>query len=67
MNNIIQVNKDDMDVIVQPSVAWRDLNDELVKLGTGLFFPVDPGSFKQLRRPRFLPKFKALTFALVDS
>lgn len=43
MNNIIQVNKDDMDVIVQPSVGWRDLNDELVKLGTGLFFPVDPG------------------------
>ncbi|KAK1252648.1 hypothetical protein MKX08_003835 [Trichoderma sp. CBMAI-0020] len=43
MNNIIQVNKDDMDVIVQPSVGWRDLNDELAKQGTGLFFPVDPG------------------------
>ncbi|KAK6445895.1 D-lactate dehydrogenase (cytochrome) [Trichoderma asperellum] len=43
MNNIIQINKDDMDVIVQPSVGWRDLNDELAKLGTGLFFPVDPG------------------------
>ncbi|KAK4068644.1 CAZyme family AA7 [Trichoderma aggressivum f. europaeum] len=43
MNNIIQVNKDDMDVVVQPSVGWRDLNDELAKQGTGLFFPVDPG------------------------
>ncbi|KAL6885969.1 hypothetical protein GGI43DRAFT_278430 [Trichoderma evansii] len=43
MNNIIQINKDDMDVIVQPSVGWRDLNDELAKLKTGLFFPVDPG------------------------
>ncbi|KAL6698399.1 hypothetical protein J3F84DRAFT_271912 [Trichoderma pleuroticola] len=43
MNNIIQVNKDDMDVVVQPSVGWRDLNEELAKQGTGLFFPVDPG------------------------
>ncbi|KAJ4865060.1 FAD binding domain-containing protein [Trichoderma breve] len=43
MNNIIQVNKDDMDVVVQPSVGWRDLNTELEKQGTGLFFPVDPG------------------------
>ncbi|KAL7963179.1 hypothetical protein V8C34DRAFT_267388 [Trichoderma compactum] len=43
MNNIIQVNKDDMDVVVQPSVGWRDLNNELEKQGTGLFFPVDPG------------------------
>lgn len=43
MNNIIQVNKDDMDVVVQPSVGWRDLNIELEKQGTGLFFPVDPG------------------------
>ncbi|GFP53181.1 D-lactate dehydrogenase [cytochrome], mitochondrial [Trichoderma asperellum] len=46
MNNIIQINKDDMDVIVQPSVGWRDLNDELAKLGTGLFFPVDPATLK---------------------
>ncbi|OTA05341.1 hypothetical protein A9Z42_0060100 [Trichoderma parareesei] len=43
MNNIIQVNKADMDVVVQPSVGWQDLNAELAKLGTGLFFPVDPG------------------------
>ncbi|KAM0246702.1 hypothetical protein ACHAQJ_010117 [Trichoderma viride] len=43
MSNIIQVNKDDMDVVVQPSVGWQDLNIELAKLGTGLFFPVDPG------------------------
>lgn len=43
MNNIIQVNKADMDVVVQPSVGWQDLNAELAKAGTGLFFPVDPG------------------------
>ncbi|KAL7918864.1 hypothetical protein ACQKWADRAFT_303039 [Trichoderma austrokoningii] len=43
MNSIVQINKDDMDVIVQPGVGWRDLNDELAKQGTGLFFPVDPG------------------------
>ncbi|KAL7947695.1 hypothetical protein V8C42DRAFT_315295 [Trichoderma barbatum] len=43
MNNIIQVNKADMDVVVQPSVGWQDLNTELAKQGTGLFFPVDPG------------------------
>ncbi|UKZ47504.1 hypothetical protein TrVGV298_001723 [Trichoderma virens] len=43
MNNILQVNKADMDVVVQPSVGWQDLNTELAKQGTGLFFPVDPG------------------------
>ncbi|KAL6880968.1 hypothetical protein J3F83DRAFT_720461 [Trichoderma novae-zelandiae] len=43
MNSIIQLNKADMDVVVQPSVGWQDLNAELAKMGTGLFFPVDPG------------------------
>lgn len=30
-----------MDVVVQPSVPWMKLNDEIKE--SGLFFPVDPG------------------------
>jgi D-lactate dehydrogenase (cytochrome) len=30
-----------MDVVVQPSVPWMSLNDEIKD--SGLFFPVDPG------------------------
>jgi D-lactate dehydrogenase (cytochrome) len=30
-----------MDVVVQPSVPWMSLNDQIK--GSGLFFPVDPG------------------------
>lgn len=30
-----------MDVVVQPSVSWMNLNDEIKD--SGLFFPVDPG------------------------
>ena len=30
-----------MDVVVQPSVPWMDLNDKIKE--SGLFFPVDPG------------------------
>lgn len=30
-----------MDVVVQPSVPWMRLNDEIKD--SGLFFPVDPG------------------------
>lgn len=44
MDKIIQFNKDDMDVVVQPSIGWQDLNAELAKRGSGLFFPVDPGA-----------------------
>ncbi|OAA75456.1 D-lactate dehydrogenase [Akanthomyces lecanii RCEF 1005] len=43
MNRILQLNKDDMDVVVQPSVGWQDLNQTLADMGAGLFFPVDPG------------------------
>ncbi|KOS18206.1 D-lactate dehydrogenase [Escovopsis weberi] len=43
MNKIVQINKADMDVVVQPSIGWQDLNAELSKAGTGLFFPIDPG------------------------
>lgn len=43
MDQIIQFNKDDMDVVVQPSIGWQDLNDQLSRMGSGLFFPIDPG------------------------
>lgn len=43
MDRILQLNKDDMDVVVQPSVGWQDLNQVLANRGAGLFFPVDPG------------------------
>ena len=41
MNRIISVHEDDMDVVVQPSIQWMDLNEKIKK--TGLFFPMDPG------------------------
>ncbi|KAJ9155353.1 D-lactate dehydrogenase [Pleurostoma richardsiae] len=43
MDRIVQFNKDDMDIVVQPSIGWQDLNEQLAKMGAGLFFPVDPG------------------------
>ncbi|KEZ41360.1 hypothetical protein SAPIO_CDS7474 [Scedosporium apiospermum] len=43
MDKIIQFNKDDMDIVVQPSIGWQDLNEQLAKQGSGLFFPIDPG------------------------
>lgn len=41
MDQIVQFNEADMDVVVQPSVSWMALNEELHS--SGLFFPVDPG------------------------
>jgi FAD/FMN-containing dehydrogenase len=43
MDKIIQFNKEDMDVVVQPSIGWQDLNEQLAKMESGLFFPIDPG------------------------
>lgn len=43
MDQIVQFNKEDMDIVVQPSIGWQDLNDHLARMGSGLFFPVDPG------------------------
>ncbi|KAI0011380.1 FAD-linked oxidase-like protein [Xylariaceae sp. FL0662B] len=43
MDQIIQFNKADMDIVVQPSIGWQDLNEQLNRMGSGLFFPVDPG------------------------
>ncbi|KAJ5180776.1 hypothetical protein N7492_003986 [Penicillium capsulatum] len=41
MDRILQLNKHDLDVVVQPALGWEDLNEELTK--DGLFFPPDPG------------------------
>ncbi|KAK0390919.1 hypothetical protein NLU13_0422 [Sarocladium strictum] len=43
MDRIIKLNKEDMDVVVQPSIGWQDLNQKLADMETGLFFPIDPG------------------------
>lgn len=41
MDQILALHEDDMDVVVQPSVPWMSLNDQIKQ--SGLFFPVDPG------------------------
>lgn len=43
MDQIVKFNEEDMDIVVQPSVSWMDLNAELARRQSGLFFPVDPG------------------------
>jgi D-lactate dehydrogenase (cytochrome) len=41
MDQVLALHADDMDVVVQPSVPWMSLNDQIKD--SGLFFPVDPG------------------------
>ncbi|KAL4801267.1 hypothetical protein BDV18DRAFT_165132 [Aspergillus unguis] len=41
MNKIVQFHPEDMDIVVQPSVSWVEMNGEIKD--SGLFFPVDPG------------------------
>jgi D-lactate dehydrogenase (cytochrome) len=41
MDKVISLHADDMDVVVQPSVPWMSLNEDIKHCG--LFFPVDPG------------------------
>lgn len=43
MDQIVRFNKDDMDIVVQPSIGWQDLNEKLASMDSGLFFPIDPG------------------------
>ena len=43
MDQIVQLHAEDMDIVVQPSVSWMELNEELARRQSGLFFPVDPG------------------------
>lgn len=56
MDQIVQFNQEDMDIVVQPSIGWQDLNEQLSKMGSGLFFPVDPGK-PFLRLPIWLSRF----------
>ena len=56
MDKVIQLNKDDMDVVVQPGVCWTDMNRELAEMGTGLFFPIDPGECLTFRIRRRLKR-----------
>ncbi|KAI0023883.1 D-lactate dehydrogenase mitochondrial precursor [Xylariomycetidae sp. FL0641] len=46
MDKIINIHKDDLDVVVQPAVGWELLNEELSK--QNLFFPPDPGPGAQI-------------------
>lgn len=41
MDRIVALHADDMDVVVQPSIQWMELNRRIKD--SGLFFPVDPG------------------------
>lgn len=41
MDRILELHDNDLDVVVQPSIQWMQLNTQLEN--TGLFFPVDPG------------------------
>ncbi|KAK2031248.1 glycolate oxidase [Colletotrichum zoysiae] len=43
MDQILSFNKEDMDIVVQPSIGWQDLNEKLANMESGLFFPIDPG------------------------
>jgi len=42
MKEVIAVNQEDLDVVVQPGVSRKELNDYL--RDSGLFFPIDPGA-----------------------
>ncbi|CCH58696.1 hypothetical protein TBLA_0A09080 [Henningerozyma blattae CBS 6284] len=46
MNNIIKLNRKDLDVQVQPGVSWEDLNDYLADYN--LMLGIDPGPGAQI-------------------
>ncbi|PTU22223.1 hypothetical protein P175DRAFT_0523363 [Aspergillus ochraceoroseus IBT 24754] len=41
MDQILELHKGDLDVVVQPALGWEELNERLAT--DGLFFPPDPG------------------------
>ncbi len=42
MNKVLAVNEADLDVVVQPGVTRKQLNEYI--RATGMFFPIDPGA-----------------------
>lgn len=46
MDQILKFHEDDLDIVVQPSVPWMKLNEQIAS--SGLFFPVDPGPTAQI-------------------
>ncbi|KAF2006747.1 hypothetical protein P154DRAFT_517772 [Amniculicola lignicola CBS 123094] len=46
MDKIVAFHPEDLDVVVQPSMGWEHLNEELAK--SSLFFPPDPGPGAQI-------------------
>ncbi len=56
MDKVLTVHLEDGDAVVQAGVRWEDLNEYLKDMGSGLFFPLDPGSLAQ---PPFHHRTKA--------
>ncbi|KAL2871216.1 uncharacterized protein BJX67DRAFT_343812 [Aspergillus lucknowensis] len=55
MNEIVDFHPEDMDIVVQPSVSWIDMNASIK--GSGLFFPVDPGPPVSAVATPWIPKY----------